>query len=129
MASVPTGMPAGICTIESRLSWPDSALDSTGTPNTGSGVMRRRHAGQVRGAAGAGDDHLEARGLGALGEGVEPVGRAVGRDDAGLVGDAERVERLGGVPHGRPVGLAAHDDGDGRGGCRHETAIRAVRGG
>ena len=39
MASVPTGMPAGICTIESRLSWPESALDSTGTPNTGSGVI------------------------------------------------------------------------------------------
>ncbi len=53
--------------------------------------------------------------LRALGEGVQPVGRAVGRDDALVVGDAERVERLGGVPHGRPVGLAAHDDRDGLG--------------
>ena len=35
----PTGIPAGIWTIERRLSWPDSAFDSTGTPNTGSGVM------------------------------------------------------------------------------------------
>jgi hypothetical protein len=37
MASVPTGMPAGIWTIDSRLSWPDRALDSTGTPKTGKG--------------------------------------------------------------------------------------------
>ena len=39
MASVPTGMPAGIWTIDSRLSMPLSAFDSTGTPNTGSGVI------------------------------------------------------------------------------------------
>ena len=32
---VPTGIPAGICTIDSRLSCPLSALDSTGTPSTG----------------------------------------------------------------------------------------------
>src|SRR5690606_13278804 len=38
MASVPTGTPAGICTMESNESWPDNAFDSTGTPNTGSGV-------------------------------------------------------------------------------------------
>ena len=39
MARVPTGMPAGIWTIESRLSWPLSALVCTGTPNTGSVVI------------------------------------------------------------------------------------------
>ena len=39
MASVPTGTPAGIWTIESRLSSPERAFDSTGTPKTGSGVM------------------------------------------------------------------------------------------
>jgi hypothetical protein len=39
MASVPTGMPAGICTIERRLSWPDRALVSMGTPKTGRVVM------------------------------------------------------------------------------------------
>ena len=38
MASVPTGTPAGICTIESRLSCPDSARDGHGTPSTGSVV-------------------------------------------------------------------------------------------
>ncbi len=39
IASVPTGIPAGICTMERRLSWPDNAFDSTGTPRTGSGVI------------------------------------------------------------------------------------------
>ena len=39
MASVPTGTPAGIWTMESSESMPLSACDSTGTPNTGSGVM------------------------------------------------------------------------------------------
>ncbi len=38
MARVPTGTPAGICTMESKLSWPDRALDWTGTPRTGRGV-------------------------------------------------------------------------------------------
>lgn len=33
-----TGMPLGICTMDSRESFPDSALDFTGTPTTGSGV-------------------------------------------------------------------------------------------
>src|SRR6266446_1822881 len=38
MASVPTGTPGGICTIEKSESIPESAFDSTGTPNTGSVV-------------------------------------------------------------------------------------------
>jgi hypothetical protein len=39
MAKVATGTPPGICTMESRLSMPLSALDSTGTPSTGSAVI------------------------------------------------------------------------------------------
>ena len=35
MASVPTGMPAGICTIDSKVARPLSAFDCTGTPSTG----------------------------------------------------------------------------------------------
>ena len=64
----------------------------------------------MRGAAGAGDDDLEALRLGRLGEGEVPLGRAVSGDDFRLVADAQRIERIGGVFHGRPVGLAAHDD-------------------
>ena len=37
--SVPTGMPPGICTIDSSESMPFSAWLSTGTPNTGSSVL------------------------------------------------------------------------------------------
>src|SRR5581483_1607023 len=39
MASVPTGMPAGICTMDKRESMPFKAFDSTGTPSTGSAVL------------------------------------------------------------------------------------------
>ena len=38
MASVPTGMPLGICTMESRASTPLSGVAATGTPSTGSTV-------------------------------------------------------------------------------------------
>ena len=39
MASVPTGTPAGICTIESSESTPRSTWLSTGTPSTGTHVF------------------------------------------------------------------------------------------
>src|ERR1700722_3500282 len=65
------------------------------------------------GTAGAGDDHLEAGRLGALGKGIEPLGCAVRRDDARLVRHAQGIERVGGMLHGLPVGLAAHDNGYG----------------
>src|SRR5579859_2676618 len=39
----------------------------------------------------------------------------MGGNDAAVAIDAELFERLGGVPHGLPVGLASHDDGDGSG--------------
>src|SRR5262249_20572591 len=39
MASVPTGTPFGICTMDRRLSMPLSAALFTGTPSTGSGVI------------------------------------------------------------------------------------------
>ncbi|MNN84228.1 hypothetical protein D3C81_2013640 [compost metagenome] len=35
MARVATGMPAGICTMESSESTPESIADCTGTPSTG----------------------------------------------------------------------------------------------
>ena len=79
------------------------------------------HAGEVGGAARAGDDDLVPGSLRAARERIEPVRRAVRRDDALVIGHAERVQRLGGVPHGRPVGLAAHDDRDGFG--RHARPL------
>src|ERR1700693_2848515 len=64
----------------------------------------------MRGAAGAGDDHLEARRFRALGESVKPLGGAMRRDDSRLVRHAQSIERVGGMLHGLPVGLAAHDN-------------------
>src|SRR5882762_892424 len=78
------------------------------------------HARQVGGARGAGDDHLEAAALRTLGILVEPIRRAVGRDDAGLIPDAEPVERMRDVLHRLPIGLAAHDDAD------HATSLAHV---
>src|ERR1039457_6572520 len=65
--------------------------------------------------AGTGDNDFEAGRLGALGKGEQPVRGAMRGDDVFLAGDAERSQRVGGVAHGLPVGLASHDDGD-RGG-------------
>ena len=59
IASVPTGTPPGICTIDRRLSSPPSALLSIGTPKHRQRRHRRHHARQMRGAAGAGDDDLD----------------------------------------------------------------------
>ena len=70
-------------------------------------------------AARASDDDPEARIPGTAREVEQAFGRAVGGDDPVVMGDAERIERRGGMAHGRPVGLAAHDDGDGRGDGAH----------
>ena len=68
------------------------------------------HARQVRSAAGARDDDLEA--TFARGGGVveEEVRCAVRGDDAHLVRDAQTLEHLGGVFQGVPVGRGPHDD-------------------
>ncbi len=94
---------------------PERALDLDGHAEHRQFRQRRRHARQMGRPAGAGDDDLEACGLGALGEGEQPVRGPVGRDDAFFAIDPERCQRLGGVAHGLPVRLAAHDDGDGYG--------------
>ena len=47
-------------------------------------------------------------------EGEHVVGRAVGRDDAHLVGHAEALEHVDRALHHGQVGRAAHDDGDQR---------------
>ena len=49
----------------------------------------RGHAGQMRRAAGAGDDHLEARRPRAFGEGDQPVRRAMGGDDLRVEADRQ----------------------------------------
>ena len=66
----------------------------------------------MRSAACPGDDDLETLRFRSLGEGIEPLGRTVRGNDARCITHIERIERLGGMLHGLPVGLAAHDNGD-----------------
>ena len=61
-------------------------------PEHGKRGQRRRHPGQMRGAARAGNDDLEARGLRPFGEDGVPLGCAVGGDDPRLVADAQLIE-------------------------------------
>ena len=129
IASVPTGMPPGICTIESSESSPERALLCTGTPSTGSTVCDATMPGKCGRAAGPGNDHLQAAAFGALRILAHPVGRAMGRDDLALVRHAELREHVGRMAHRLPVGLAPHDDaneggrGEGMAQLRTITAI------
>ncbi len=79
---------------------------------------RGRHAGQMGGAAGAGNDELEPFGCRSLSEIRESIRRAMRRNDEGFVADFESFERRRRVPHRLPIGLAAHDERDGLCGCR-----------
>ena len=114
IASVPTGTPPGIWTIDSSESRPWSDALCTGTPSTGRIVCDGHHARQVRRAAGAGDDHLNAARLRALRELRHPDRRAVGRHHFLFEDDAETLEHLGRVRHRVPVGGGAHDQRDER---------------
>jgi hypothetical protein len=85
----------------------------------GNGRLRSQHPGQVRGAAGAGDDRLQATRCSALGIGEHCVRHAVRRDDARFVPDAELGENLGGGAERFPVTAGAHDHADHRGVAAH----------
>ena len=96
MASVPTGMPFGICTMESRESKPCSAVAAMGTPSTGR-TVGRDHAGQVRRAARAGDDDAQAASDG----GVRVIEEQSG------VRCAETTRASCGTPNSRSISTAA----------------------
>ena len=83
---------------------------------------RGQHAGQVGGPSGPGDQDPEPAAGGLLPEGEHVAGRAVGRDDAHLVGDAELVEHVDGPLHDGQVRRAPHDDGDQRASGRSPRA-------
>ena len=110
MANVATGIPAGICTMDSSESRPLSAFDCTGTPSTGSVVLEAAMPG--RWAAPPAPAMITSMPRPARRDGVfeQQVGRAVRGDDLRLVGNAELVERLGRGAHRLPVGSRAHDD-------------------
>ena len=113
MASVPTGTPPGICTIESSESRPLSAWLWTGTPSTGSSVCAATMPG--RWAAPPAPAMITSRPRASRAVGVlEHAGRACGgrRRRGDSCGTPNCVEHLGGVAHRLPVGLAAHDHAD-----------------
>ena len=110
MASVPTGMPAGIWTVDSSESMPLSAFDWIGTPSTGKRVSRRAHPGEVSRPACSGDEDLESTLLGPADIFLDQAWRPMRGHYVDLVRDPERVQSLGRIGHGLPVGLRSHDD-------------------
>ena len=114
IASVPTGIPAGICTVESSESMPFSDALSMGTPSTGSTVCAAQTPARCAAPPAAAmitsmpRDSASAHVLRAV------CGRAMRRKHAALVRNVELREHLIGLAHGLPVRLAAHDDGDQR---------------
>ena len=81
-------------------------------PDDGQGGARGQHAGEVRRAAGAGDDHRMPRS--AVRAEVDHVeGRAMRGHHADLDGHAELGEDIGRRLHRPEIRVAAHHDGDG----------------
>ena len=79
----------------------------------------------MRRTAGTSDDDFEARSLRTLGERIKTLRRTMRRYNTLVVGYTERIKRVGGVLHGLPVRLAAHDNGDGfRSQLRHQNPLR-----
>jgi len=72
------------------------------------GGERGDHAGQVGGATGAGDHHLEAPAGSLLGKGHHLQGRAVGRKHPHLNANAKPLQQRHGRLHGGQVRIAAH---------------------
>ena len=89
MASVATGTPPGICTIDSSESSPCSAWLSTGTPSTGSRVCAATMPGRWAAPPAPAMMTSSAARFGAGGVLAHPVGRAMGRDHAAFVRHAE----------------------------------------
>ena len=110
MATVATGMPAGICTVASKESMPCREVEGIGTPITGKVVRNRDHACQMRRSARARDDHANA----ALRSLASVVRRAIGRPMRGsyihLIGNPELIKRLPSFAHDLQIGVAAHHD-------------------
>ena len=114
IANVATGMPLGICTIDSSESSPRRYFDGTGTPSTGTVVFAASMPGRCAAPPAPAMMHAQAARAGVLGVFEHVVGHPVRGQHARLVGDAERVELRGRVPHDLPVAVAAHHHADQR---------------
>ena len=126
-ATVATGTPFGIWTIDSRLSRPSRWASATGTPMTGSGVTEASMPGRCAAPPAPAITHAEAAAGCLLTEGEHVARRAVGGDDPHLVGDVETLEHLDRALHHREVRRAAHHDRHDRRALRHGRPPTALR--
>src|SRR5207244_4286353 len=94
MATVATGIPAGICAIERSASSPPRAPADIGTPISG------------------GERDLPPTAPGLSRALTAPLGITLRRADHDCVADSEAVEYLAAALHSRTIRLAAHDDPD-----------------
>lgn len=76
-----------------------------------------QHPRKVRGAPGTGDDRPEPTISRRLREGEHLIGHTVSREHSGLVRHTERIERLDGGRHRRPIARRTHHDGHEWGSC------------
>ena len=109
-ATVATGIPAGICTIDSSESSPSRCARGTGTPITGSGVTDASMPGRCAAPPAPAMMTRSPRPAAADPYPTISRGHTVGGHHVGLVGDAELVQGVRGRAHHRPVRIAAHDD-------------------
>ena len=66
----------------------------------------------MRCAAGAGNDHAQARGMRRFSVFEESIGRAMRADDTGFMGNLKRAQNLNGSREHFVVALAAHNHAD-----------------
>lgn len=112
MATVATGMPDGICTVDSSASSPPRSDDFIGMPMTGSVVPRGQRARKVRGLACGGQNHAEAVFPRLRGEARRFGGRAVRAHNMHFRGYAVARQRIQRLPHDRQVAVAPHYNGN-----------------
>ena len=129
IASVPTGTPAGICTVERSESSRRAPSTRPARRARATSVFDATIPGEVRRSARARDDHLQASLL--LGLCVRELERLSGVRCAETHprSRAERpaaLERLRRVPHRLPVGAGAHDDPDDGDVLAHPRLLRRL---
>ena len=126
IASVPTGMPAGIWTMDNRLSMPFKRMAFRPARRARAAASRHAHMpGRCAAPPAPAMMHLQP----AI-PGGHRIRRADGRACGGRRRSAPHAARrarasiVGGMRQGRPVRLAAHDDPDQRRGIRRRWHLR-----
>ena len=114
MATVATGTPGGICTMESSESSPSVDFAQNRHADDRQGRERRRDARQVRRTARTADDDFQTALNGTGNILFKSAWIAVGGNHFGLAGDAEFRQCISSGLHDGPVGVAAHQNSDER---------------